>query len=65
MEKLVGVKEVAARFGVSVRGVWRLTADGTLPQPVRLTEKSAKWCESELDAVFEKLKRQRGPMAVN
>jgi len=64
MEKLVGVKEVAARFGVSVRGVWRLVADGKLPQPVKIGNLT-KWCESELDAVFEKLKRQRGSLAVN
>lgn len=64
MEKLVGVKEVAARFGMSVRGVWRHVAMGVLPQPVKFG-KMTRWCESELDAVFEKLKRQRGSFAVN
>ena len=61
MEKLLGVKDVAARFGMSIRGVWRYVQRGELPEPVKMGNLS-RWVDSELDAVFEKLKqRRRGP----
>lgn len=64
MDRMVGIKEVAARFDVSERGVWRRVAEGDLPHPVKFG-KLSKWFESELDAVFEKKKRQRDSLAVS
>ncbi|XHR28906.1 MAG: helix-turn-helix transcriptional regulator [Chthoniobacteraceae bacterium] len=64
MDRLVDIKEVAERFGVSVRGVWRLVSKGELPVPVKVGNLS-RWCESELEAVFEEKKRQRIPLCAN
>ena len=34
--KLLDVREVAQVLGIAVRTVWRLSATGELPQPVRI-----------------------------
>lgn len=64
MERLMEVKEVAARLGISVRGVWRHLAAGKLPKPVKVVGLT-KWYESDVNAVFEKLKRTGGLQPVN
>jgi excisionase family DNA binding protein len=47
-ERLLNVREVAARFGVSGRQVWKLVASGRLCAPVRLG-RSVRWRESDID----------------
>ena len=48
-DKLLDVRAVAERLGVSPRQVWKLTASGRLPQPVRLA-RSVRWREADLAA---------------
>jgi excisionase family DNA binding protein len=45
--KLLTVRDVAAMLSVSTRQVWKLTASGKLPEPVRLG-RSVRWRESDL-----------------
>lgn len=47
MEKLLNVREVAARLGVSARQIWKLSASGRLCAPVRLS-RSVRWRESDV-----------------
>jgi excisionase family DNA binding protein len=47
MDRLLSVCEVAERLGVSTRQVWKLTASGRLPAPVRLA-RSVRWRESDI-----------------
>lgn len=47
MDKLLGVREVAERLGVSSRQIWKLTSSGRLPGPVRLG-RSVRWRESDV-----------------
>lgn len=44
---LLTCKDVAARLRVSTRQIWKLTAAGRLPKPVRLG-RSVRWVELEL-----------------
>jgi len=46
-DRLLTVREVAARLGVSGRQVWKLCASGRLPAPVRLA-RSVRWRESDI-----------------
>lgn len=57
-DRLIKVGEAAACLGVSVRKVWRMIAEGTLPRPVKLGN-STRLVESEFLAAFERLKARR------
>ena len=58
-ERLLKFGEVAARFGVSERKVYRLIHDGLLKPPVKLG-RAARIPESEVIAFIETLKGRRG-----
>ena len=53
MDKLLTVREVANRLGVSSRQIWKLTASGRLPAPVRLA-RSVRWRESDISLFIER-----------
>lgn len=46
-DRLLRVGEVARALGVSVRQVWKLTADRALPAPVKVG-KSTRWRASDV-----------------
>ena len=48
--QLLTVREVARLCKVSVRQVWRLVAQGDLPEPIRLGAKSVRWREADIAA---------------
>jgi len=60
IERLLSLKEVALRLGVSVRKIYRLVHDGALRPPVKMG-RSARIPETEVAAYIETLKRNRGP----
>ena len=50
--RLLRDREVAQLLGLSVRQVWKLTASGELPEPVKLG-RSTRWRERDLrDRIF-------------
>jgi predicted DNA-binding transcriptional regulator AlpA len=56
--RLYRVWEVATLLAVSVRKVWRLVAEGILPQPVKIGRCSA-WFESDITEFQMRLREQR------
>lgn len=46
----LSVKNLAARYSVQPRTVWRWTAQGRLPQPYRLGDNCTRWKLSEVEA---------------
>lgn len=44
----LSVKDVAARYGVSVHSIWRWAKAGTFPQPVKLGPAATRWKEADL-----------------
>jgi len=56
---LLSVNEVAALMSVSARTVWRLTAEGVLPQPVILGKQLRRWRLNEIEAHAERFPRRR------
>jgi excisionase family DNA binding protein len=52
--RLLRVRQVAEQLGVSVRTVWRIVADGELPQPVKVRGCSC-WPEAVVQQYLERL----------
>lgn len=57
-DQLLTDREVAECLGVSKATVWRHTAAGSLPKPVKLGHAS-RWPESDIQAAVDGLKAQR------
>jgi excisionase family DNA binding protein len=53
--KLLTVQQVAARLALSVRTVWRRTATGELPAPVRFPGRIVRWRSRDLDRYIDQL----------
>jgi excisionase family DNA binding protein len=51
-DRLMGVREVAARLAVSTRTAWKLAYAGKLPAPVRLG-RCVRWRASDLQGFIE------------
>jgi excisionase family DNA binding protein len=59
IERLIQLHEVAARLSVSIRTVFRLIADKTLPHPVKVG-RSSRLYSSDVDEYLERLRDKRG-----
>ena len=44
------LREVCKRIGVGHSTIYRMIADGEFPQQLKLSERTAVWVESEVDA---------------
>jgi prophage regulatory protein len=57
--ELLKAREVARRLGISVRTVWKWTAEGELPPPVRLG-RVTRWRRRDIEA-FQDARQCRVP----
>jgi excisionase family DNA binding protein len=57
-ERLLTVKQIADRLGISVRKVWRDVAAGILPGGIKLGKRTTRWRESEIIAFIERASRR-------
>ncbi|HBI43850.1 MAG TPA: AlpA family transcriptional regulator [Planctomycetales bacterium] len=55
---LLTAQEVARRLAIGVRTLWRLVAQGKLPQPVRYSRKLVRWKVSDIDRYIQALSAQ-------
>ena len=55
--RLINVKEVANKLGVSTRTVYRMVDTGYLPSPIKLGSRSQRWVEHEVDEHLMNLPR--------
>ena len=63
MQKLyLSVKEVAERYGVSVKTVWTWSRNGVLPRPIHLGNRCTRWNLKDLED-FEDQTREGGAAA--
>lgn len=51
-DRLINVKEVARKCGVGVATVYRMSADGRLPQPLKLGACCVRWSLTEIEAAL-------------
>jgi prophage regulatory protein len=47
------VKDLAPRIGMSVNSIWRLSREGKLPKPFKLSEKVTVWKAADVLAWLE------------
>ena len=52
---LLTAQEVARRLAIGVRTLWRLVAQGKLPQPVRYSRKLVRWKVTDIDSYIQAL----------
>ena len=58
--KLLRIKEVIRLTGISKSSVYALSNAGKFPAPIKLSEKSSAWVESEvLDWIQSKIKERK------
>lgn len=55
---LISLRRAAQRLNVSVRGLYRLIAGGTIPRPVKVGG-STKLFQSDIEAYLESLRKKR------
>lgn len=58
-ENFLTYKQVAERLGMSVRAVYRLVASRQLKEPVKISNRSVRFPESEVSAFISELKNKR------
>jgi excisionase family DNA binding protein len=52
---LLTARDVAQRLSIGVRTLWRLVAQGKLPQPIRYTRKLVRWRAMDIDRYIQSL----------
>ena len=50
IQRLIRLREVQHRVGLSRSSIYRFMAEGTFPTPVHLGSRSVAWIEHEIDA---------------
>jgi excisionase family DNA binding protein len=56
--RLLTAEDVADMLAISKRTVWRMTASGELPQPVRYNRKLVRWTRCAIDAYLDRLEAE-------
>ena len=54
--RLLACREVADLLGLGERSVWRLSATGEIPSPVRVTSRVVRWRATDLARYVEGLR---------
>jgi len=53
---LMTIQQVAKRYGVAARTIWRWEASGQIPRGVRVTRGTVRWREDDIDRHVASLK---------
>ena len=53
MKKLIKLPKVMAKTGLSRSHLYALAQQGEFPKPIKLSERSSAWVESEVDGWIE------------
>ncbi len=59
MTTIIKLFEVVKRTGLSKSSIYEKSQEGKFPKPVKLSERSSGWVESEVDAWIESRIDQR------
>ena len=61
--RLIRLREVMAKTGLSRSYVYALAQKGQFPQPVKLTERSSAWVQAEVQEWIDSRIQARGEVA--
>jgi prophage regulatory protein len=64
-DRIVRLKTILARTGLSRSTIYRKIAEGTFPAQIRISLNGAGWRESDIDRWIENPAGWRPPMATN
>jgi prophage regulatory protein len=54
--RLMTIQQVAQRFGVGKGTIWRWESEGRIPRAIRVTRRTVRWREADIDAHVAALK---------
>ena len=57
IDRLITVKELARHCGIGIATVYRMSADGRLPKPLRLGPGCVRWSFAEAEAAISSMPR--------
>lgn len=55
--RLMTARDVADQLGIHPRSVWRMSASGELPAPIRLSARVVRWRPDDIERAIEKARR--------
>jgi prophage regulatory protein len=55
------VRQVVQKTGLSQATIWRLSACGEFPKPIKISKGCTVWLEHEIDEMLEAKAAERGP----
>ena len=58
MEKLIGVKEICEKLGLSRTTLWKMRSRGSFPKPVQISERRIAWTESSVNRWWKGLEEE-------
>ena len=59
---LLNVQQVARRYGVTKRTIWRWHATGLLPRGLRITRGTVRWLADDIERHIASLKSEPSPI---
>ena len=61
-KRALRIKQVVEKIGLSEATIWRLSASGDFPKPIKLSRGCTVWLETEIDDLLESkaANRERG-----
>jgi prophage regulatory protein len=60
IDRMLRIKEVAARIGVAKSTAWLWVQQGRLPRPTRLSRRCSVWRESIVEDFLRRAEAERG-----
>ena len=55
--------QVVEKVGLSEPTIWRLSASGMFPKPIKISKGCTVWLEHEIDEMVDAKAAERGPVA--
>lgn len=59
-KRCIRIREVVAKTGLSAATVWRLSAAGSFPRPIKMSAGCSAWMVQEIDSWIEAKAAARG-----
>jgi prophage regulatory protein len=57
--RTIRIGQVKAKTGLSAPTIWRRSAAGTFPKPIKISPGCSAWIEDEIDELIEAKRRER------
>lgn len=58
-KRTIRIRKVSAKTGLSNSTIWRQSAAGTFPKPIKISPGCSAWIEDEIDDLIEAKRRER------